>query len=146
MFHRTIRLTALMLTLATAVQAADKPVISLTMHYAQARDRMIVAGFRPFRVIPQDSDLFRKNFAFREDIGRRFPEAARCEPKEASCYFLFVRGPAEIVAITTMGTHPEALVVRKVNGVTAQEAGEIYRPGVAPEPARNPPIKGDFGN
>lgn len=146
MSNRMIRLTALLLPLAAGAQAADTPVISLAMHYAQARARMIVAGFRPFRVIPQDSDLFKKNFAFREDIGRRFPEAAKCEPKEASCYFLFVRGANEIVAITTMGARAESLVVRKVHVVTAQEADGLYRPGVAPAPVRNSPINGNSRN
>jgi hypothetical protein len=144
MSNRMIRLVALLLSLAASAQGAEKPVISLMMHYADARDRMIGAGFRPFRIIPQNGDLFKMNFAFREDIGRRFPEAAKCEPNGRSpCYFLFARGPNEIVAITTMGVHPESLVVRRAQGVTAQEADDLYR---FPAPVEIAPTNGNSRN
>jgi hypothetical protein len=119
----------ILLGLATAAQAQPTtPVISLAMHYTHARARMIEAGYRPFRVIPPDSDLFERNFAGREEIGRTFAEAAKCQPKgKSSCYFLFARGPNEIVAITTVGVHTETLIVRKVHVVTAQEAESLYR-------------------
>ena len=128
MSHRTIRLAALLLSLAAIAQGAEKPVISLAMPYTDARNRMIEAGFRPFRVIPQDSDLFKRNFASREDIGRRYPEAAKCELKGKSrCYFLFARGPNEIVAITAMGAGAESLIVWKAQGVTVEDAEGLFR-------------------
>ena len=147
MSHRTIRLTALLLILATGAHGAEKPVLSLTMRYTDARNRMIEAGFRPFRVIPQGSDLFKRNFASREDIGRHFPEAAKCELKGKSrCYFLFARGPNEVVAIMAMGASAESLIVWKAQGVTAQEADELYRTGASPMPMSTPPNYGGFRN
>jgi hypothetical protein len=123
--HRYIPL--ILIVLAAGAQAQTTPVISLAMHYTHARDRMFEAGYRSFRVIPPDSDLFKKNFAGREDIAGKFPEAAKCQPKGKSpCYFLFVRGPNEIVAITTVGAHAETLIVRKVHVATAQEAESLY--------------------
>lgn len=117
----------ILLGLAANALAAEKPVISLTMRYADARVRMFQTGFRPFQVISPDSDLFGRNFASREDIGRQFPEAAKCEPKNgAPCYFLFARGSDEIVAITTMGAHPDSLLVRKVSVVPLQDADSLY--------------------
>jgi hypothetical protein len=128
MLHRTSRFAALILiTLAPSARAAETPVISLAMHYTHARDRMFDAGYRPFRVIPPDSDLFKKNFAGHEDIAGKFPEAAKCQAKGKSpCYFLFTRGPNEIVAITTVGAHAETLIVRKVHVATMQEAESLY--------------------
>jgi len=127
--YRAIRLAVpILIGLPAMAQAAETPVISLAMHYDHARERMIEAGYRPFRVIPPDSGLFKQNFPSREDIARRFPEAAKCEAKGKSpCYFLFTRGPGEIVAITTMGAHPESLLVRKVHAVSMQEADTLYR-------------------
>jgi len=88
---------------------------------------MIDAGYQPFRVIPPDSELFKKNFASREDIAGKFPEAAKCLPKGKSpCYFLFIRGPTEIVVITTVGAHAETLIVRKVHVMTLDEANSLY--------------------
>jgi len=128
MLHRITRYIPLVLIgLTNGAQAARTPVISLAMHYTHARDRMIDAGYQPFRVIPPDSDLFKKNFASREDIARRFPEAAKCQPKGKSpCYFLFARSPNEIVAITTVGAHAETLIVRKVRVATLAEAESLY--------------------
>jgi hypothetical protein len=128
MIHRAARYVPLiLLALANGAQAAKTPVISLAMHYTHARDRMIEAGYQPFRVIPPDSDLFKKNFASREDIASKFPEAAKCQPKGKSpCYFLFAHGPTEIVVITTVGAHAETLIVRKVHVLTLQEANSFY--------------------
>jgi hypothetical protein len=71
---------------------------------------MLEAGRQPFRVIPPDSNLFKKNFASREDIAGRFPEAAKCQPNGKSpCYFLFARGPN----------------VRKVRVMTLDEANGL---------------------
>jgi hypothetical protein len=128
MLHRISRFAALILiALAPSARAAETPVISLAMHYTHARERMFDAGYQPFRVIPPDSDLFKKNFAGREDIARKFPEAAKCQAKGKSpCYFLFARGPSEIVAITTVGAHAETLIVRKVHVATVQEAESLY--------------------
>ena len=93
MLHRIAHYIPLLLIgLATGAEAQTTPVISLEMHYAHARDRMAEAGYRPFRVIPPDSDLFKRNFAGREDIARKFPEAAKCQSKgKSACYFLVVR-------------------------------------------------------
>jgi len=114
--------------LAASAEAAEKPVISFAMPYPDARARMFQTGFRPFRVIPPDSDLFKKNFAGREDIGRQFPEAAKCEPKDKSaCFFLWIRAPGEIVAITTSGSKLNALVVWHVRVATVQEAEALYQ-------------------
>jgi hypothetical protein len=128
MHSRVTRFAALVLIgFAAVAHAAETPVISLAMRYTDARDRMIQTDFRPFRVIRPDSDLFKNNFATREDIGRQFPEAAKCAPKEASpCYFQFVRGPNEIVEITTVGAHADALIVRYVRVVTLKEANDLY--------------------
>jgi hypothetical protein len=118
----------ILIGLAAKAEAQTTPVVSLAMHYTHARDRMFEAGYRPFRVIPPDSDLFKKNFAGREDIGGKFPEAAKCQAKGKSpCYFLFARGPNEIVAITTVGAHAETLIVRKVRVATQAEAESLYR-------------------
>jgi hypothetical protein len=120
-------LPLILIGLAASAEAQTTPVISLAMHYSHARDRMIEAGYRPFRVIPPDGDLFKRNFAAREDIARKFPEAAKCQPKGKSpCYFLFARGPNEIVAITTVGAHAETLIVRKVHVATMHEAESLY--------------------
>jgi len=117
----------ILLSLATSAGAAEKPVISFAMPYADARARMFQTGFRPFRPIPSDSALFKKNFAGREDIGRQFPEAAKCEPKDKSaCFFLFIRTPDEIVAITTSGAKANALNVWHVRVATVQEAEALY--------------------
>ena len=117
----------ILLALTASAQAAEKPVISFAMPYADARARMLQTGFRPYRPIPADSDLFRKNFAGREDIGRRYPEAAKCEPKNKSaCFFLFVRAPEEIVAITTSGAKADGLMVWQVHVATRQEADALY--------------------
>jgi hypothetical protein len=126
--YRAARYIPLILIgLTASAEAQTAPVISLAMHYTHARDRMMQAGYQPFRVIPPDSDLFKKNFASREDIADKFPEAAKCLPKGKSpCYFLFVRGPTEIVAITTVGAHAETLIVRKVHVVTPQAANSFY--------------------
>ena len=128
MLRRTARYIPLILIgLTVSAQAQTTPIISLAMHYTHAHDRMLEAGYRPFRVIPQDSDLLKKNFAGREDIARKFPEVAKCEPKGKSpCYFLFARGPSEIVAITTVGAHAETLIVRKVRVATMAEAESLY--------------------
>jgi hypothetical protein len=128
MLHRISRFVPLILiALAPGTRAAETPVISLAMHYTHARDRMFEAGYRPFRVIPPDGDLLEKNFAGREDIAGKFPEAAKCLPKGKSpCYFLFARGPNEIVAITTVGAHAETLIVRKVHVATVHEAEALY--------------------
>jgi hypothetical protein len=129
MVHRAaIHLLPILLAVpALAETQPATPVISLAMHYSVARARLFEAGFQPYRVIPPDSDLFRKNFAGREEIARKYPEAAKCQPKDRSpCYFLFVRGQNEIVAITTMGAHPDSLHVRKVHVATAQEAEKLY--------------------
>jgi hypothetical protein len=113
--------------LGSAAQAAEKPVISFAMPYPDARARMFQTGFRPYRPIPPDIALFKKNFAGREDIGRRYPEAAKCEPKDKSaCFFLFVRAPEEIVAITTSGAKADGLMVWHVGVATAQEADALY--------------------
>jgi len=118
----------ILLALAASAQAAQKPVISFAMSYTDARARMVQTGFRPYRPIPPDSTLFRKNFAGREDIGRQFPEAAKCEPKDKSaCFFLWVRAPNEIVAITTSGAKLNALIVWHVHVATAREAEALYR-------------------
>jgi hypothetical protein len=129
--------------LATGAEAQPTtPVISLAMHYTNARARMIEAGFTPFRVIQQDSDLFKRNFAGREDIARKFPEAAKCQPQGKSpCYFLFARGPNEIVAITTVGAHAETLIVRKVHVATAQEAERLYSANPLSESDRSPRLR-----
>jgi hypothetical protein len=120
-------LPLILIGLAAGAEAQTTPVISLAMHYTHARDRMIEAGYRPFRVIPPESDLFKRNFAARDDIARKFPEAVKCQPKGKSpCYFLFTRGPNEIVAITTVGAHAETLIVRKVHVATMQEAESLY--------------------
>jgi hypothetical protein len=125
LFARYIPL--MLIGLTVSAEAQTTPVISLAMHYTHARDRMLEAGYYPFRVIQPDSELFEKNFASREDIARKFPEAARCEPKGKSpCYFLFARGPNDIVAITTVGAHAETLIVRKVHRVTSEEANRLY--------------------
>jgi hypothetical protein len=117
----------ILIGLTVSAEAQTTPVISLAMHYTHARDRMLEAGYQPFRVIPPDSGLFKKNFASREDIAHNFPEAARCEPKGKSpCYFLFARGANEIVAITTVGAHAETLIVRKVRVATLAEAERLY--------------------
>jgi hypothetical protein len=128
MLHRTARYIPLILIgLTVSAEARTTPVISLAMHYTNARDRMLEAGYQPFRVIPPDSALFKKNFAGREDIAHKFPEAAKCQPKGKSpCYFLFARGPNEIVAITTVGAHAETLIVRKVYIATLAEAESLY--------------------
>jgi hypothetical protein len=128
MLPQTARLVPLILiALAPIARGTETPVVSLAMHYTHARDRMIEAGYRPFRMIPPDSDLFKRNFAGREDIASKFPEAAKCQAKGKSpCYFLFARGPNEIVAITTVGAHPETLIVRKVHVATVQEAESLY--------------------
>src|ERR1700744_725696 len=128
MIWRTAKLaTPIFLALVAGAQAEETPVISLAMHYSVARARLFEAGFQPYRVISQDSAVFRKNFASREDIALKYPEAAKCEPKGRSpCYFLFIRGGNEIVAVTTMGAHPESLLVRKVHVTTAQEADRLY--------------------
>ena len=89
---------------------------------------MFQTGFRPYRPIPPDSALFKKNFAGREDIGRTYPEAAKCEPKDKSaCFFLFIRGQDEIVAITTSGSKLNALIVWHVRVATAREAEALYQ-------------------
>ena len=120
-------LLPVLLAFATGAQAAEKPVISFAMPYPDARARMFQTGFRPYRPIPPDSDLFKKNFAGREDIGRRYPEAAKCEPKDKSaCFFLFIRAPNEIVAITTSGAKADALIVWQVHVATRQEADALY--------------------
>ena len=118
----------ILIGLASGAEAqTTTPVISLAMHYTNARARMIQAGFVPYRVIEQGSDVFKRNFAGREDIAHQFPEAARCQPKGKSpCYFLFARGETEIVAITTVGAHAESLIVRKVHVATAAEAEALY--------------------
>src|SRR5437762_2310504 len=93
---------------AASAQAAEKPVISLAMHYKDARYRMIETGFRPFRIIPPDSVAYKRNFAFRADIPMQFPEAVECAPTgQSPCNFLFVRASNEIVEITTTGEHPD---------------------------------------
>jgi hypothetical protein len=141
MLHRAIRFLPLILIgLITGAQTQPTtPIISLAMHYTQARARMIEAGFAPFRVIPPDSDLFKRNFAGREDIPRKFPEAAQCRPNGKSpCYFLFVRGPDEIVAITAVGAHPETLIVRKVHVATPAEAEALYSANLLSGPDRSP--------
>ena len=123
----------ILIGLAAGAQAqpptpAPTPVISLAMHYTSARARMIQAGFVPFRPVPADSEMFKRNFAGREAIARKFPEAAKCQSQGKSpCYFLFARGPDEIVAITTVGAHAETLIVRKVHVATAQEAERFYQ-------------------
>ena len=130
MLFRAIRYTALILLGISAAAEAQPttPVISLAMHYTNARARMIQAGFQAFRVISPDSDQFKRNFAGREDIARRFPEAAKCQAKGKSpCYFLFVRGPNEIVAITTVGARAETLIVRKVHVATVADAEKLYQ-------------------
>ncbi len=120
-------LLPILLDFAVSAQAAEKPVISFAMPYAAARARMFEAGFRPFRVVRPDSALFKKNFASREDIGRSFPEAAQCDLRGKSpCFFLFTRAPDEIVAITTSGAHPSALIVWQVHVATPQEAERLY--------------------
>ena len=132
MLHRAARCIPLILIgLAAGAEAQPpapmpKPVISLAMHYTNARAQMFAAGFTAYRVIPPDSDLFKRNFAGREDIARKFPEAAKCQPK-SPCYFLFVRGPNEIVAITTVGVQAETLIVLKVHVATAEEAEPLYQ-------------------
>jgi hypothetical protein len=89
---------------------------------------MLETGFLPYRPIPPDSALFKKNFAGREDIGRQFPEAAKCETKDKSaCFFLWVRAPDEIVAITTSGAKLNALIVWHVRVATRREADALYR-------------------
>jgi hypothetical protein len=128
MLRRARYIVPILLALTAGAEAAEKPVISLTMHYADARARMLQTGFRPYRPIPPDSDLFRKNFAGREEIGRRYPEAAKCEPENKSaCFFLFVRAPDEIVAITTSGAKADGLIVWHVRVATRQEAEALYR-------------------
>ncbi len=128
MLNRTARYIPLILIGLTAgAEAQTTPVISMAMHYTHAPDRLLEAGYQPFRIIPPDSDLFKKNFVSREDIARKFPEAAKCQPKGKSpCYFLFARGPNEIVAITTVGAHAETLIVRRVHVATLQEANSLY--------------------
>jgi hypothetical protein len=128
MLHRPARYIPLILIgLTASAEAQTIPIISLAMHYTHARDRMLESGYQPFRIIPPDSDLFKKNFSSREDIARKFPEAAKCQPKGKSpCYFLFARGPNEIVAITTVGAHAETLIVRKVRVATLAEAESLY--------------------
>ena len=124
---------------AAGAQGQTTPVISLAMHYTNARARMIEAGFAPFRAIPAGSDLFKQNFAGREDIARKFPEVAKCEPKGKSpCYFLFARGPTEIVAITTVGAHAETLIVRKVQVATPAEAEMLYAANPVSDSDRSP--------
>ena len=140
MLHRAVRyapLIVLGLIAGAHAQPPVKPVISLAMHYTNARARMIAAGFTAYRVIPPDSDLFKRNFTGREDIARKFPEAAKCQLK-SPCYFLFVRGPNEIVAITTVGVQAEALIVRKVHVATAAEAESLYTSSPLSEPDRSP--------
>ena len=130
MFYRAIRLAPLILLgLSIAAQAQPTtPVISLSMHYSVARARMFAAGFQPYRVIPPESDDYKRNFTFREDIARRFPEALECAPTGKSpCNFLFRRGTNEIVEITTVGAHAETLIVRKVHVVTTAEAEALYK-------------------
>ena len=121
------KLIALILSaLAPGAQAADKPVISFAMPYPDARARMLQTGFRPYRPIPTDSALFKKNFAGREDIARRYPEAAKCEKNKSACFFLFVRAPDEIVAITTSGAKPDGLIVWHVRVANRREAEALY--------------------
>ena len=116
-----------LLDLAASAQAAEKPVISLAMHYTDARYRMIEAGFHPFQVVPPESAAYQRSFAYRFDIPKRFPEAVECAPTgQSPCNFLFVRGSDEIVEITTIGEHPEALLVRKVRVVSLAEAEALY--------------------
>jgi len=117
----------ILLGLAASAGAAEKPVISLAMPYPDARTRMFETGFRPYRPIPPDSALFKKNFAGREDIARRYPEAAKCEPRDKSaCFFLWVRTPDELVAITTSGVKLASLIVWHVRAATRQEAEALY--------------------
>ena len=113
--------------LGTSARAAEKPVISVAMKYADARYRMIEAGFRPFQVIPPESATYQRSFAYRFDIPKRFPEAVECAPTgQSPCNFLFVRGPDEIIEITTIGEHPETLLVRKVRVISLQDAKALY--------------------
>jgi hypothetical protein len=128
MLRRATRYVPLIaLSLAGKAEGADKPVISFAMPYAAARARMFETGFRAFRAIPPDSDLFKKNFAGRDDIGRQFPEAAKCEPKgKPACFFLWIRAPDEIVAITTSGAKANALTVWHVHVATTPEAEALY--------------------
>jgi hypothetical protein len=128
MFRRAAHyVLPILIALGATAEAAEKPVISFAMPYTAARTRMFITGFRPFRPIPADSDLFKKNFAGREDIARRYPEAAKCEPKNKSaCFFLFVRAPDEIVAITTSGATATSLIVWHVRVATVREAEALY--------------------
>jgi hypothetical protein len=117
----------ILLMVAADSPAAEKPVISLAMPYADGRARLFQTGFRPYRPIPHDSALFKKKFAGREDIGRLYPEAAQCEPKgKSACFFLWVRAPDEIVAITTSGAKAEALIVWHVRAAAVQEVEDLY--------------------
>jgi hypothetical protein len=117
----------ILLGLAVSARAAEKPVISFAMPYTAARARMFETGFRAFRIIPPDSALFKKNFASRGDIGRNFPEAAKCDPTGKSpCFFLFTRAPDEIVAITTTGARADSLIVWQARVATPKEAESLY--------------------
>ena len=116
-----------LLALAAVAQAAEKPVISFAMPYPDARARMFQTGFRPYRPIPPDSALFKKNFAGREDVGRTYPEAAKCDQKgKSACFFLFIRGQDEIVAITTSGGKLNSLIVWHAHVATARDAEALY--------------------
>jgi len=128
MLNRAAKLILpVLLLLAATAQAGDKPVISFAMPYPDARARMFQTGFRPYRPIPQDSTLFKRNFAGREDVGRTYPEAAICDPKgKSACFFLFIRGQDEIVAIATSGGKLNSLIVWHVHVVTAQDAEVLY--------------------
>jgi hypothetical protein len=127
MFHLARSILPILPILAAGAEAAEKPVISFAMPYADARARMFQTGFRPYRPIPPDSALFRKNFLNRQDVPHRYPEAAECEPKDKSaCFFLFIRGRDEIVAITTSGAKADGLIVWRVQVTTRHEAEALY--------------------
>ncbi len=129
-FRRSIPLAAPILVgfvCCVSWAQTQAPVISVGMHYQQAHDQMTITGFQPFYVIPPHSDDYKRNFAFREDVPKRFPEAVECAPTGRSpCMFLFRRGPNEIVEITTDGEHADALIVRYVRALTLKEANGLY--------------------
>lgn len=107
---------------------AATPSIRPGIPYAEARPRLLAAGYKPFRVLAPGSDAYRMHVFNRNDIYLRYPEVESCAgTKEADCSFILTRGAGDFLVVHTIGEEARSIVVRDVRRITNIQANAFYR-------------------
>ena len=111
-----------------AAQVPSTPAIAPGSPYAQARAKLVAAGYKPFHVLRPGSAAYRANVFSRGDVYRLYPEVEACAGTgEGDCNMILSRGANDVLIVHTVGEEARSISVKDVRKVTAVEANGFYR-------------------